>query len=1066
MMMMNQGANAQTIASADPNSLEGRYIVDTSQGKTSFIPSVNGSETASWTTHGVDNHSTENGILSDPSYHHDQQTQQPARNAQDSLNMASLSSSSTQGTTSAVQDYSSYAAYNPTDPYGYGSSGYSTSYYNNGYQQQTNHSYSQQQPNHSYSQQQPSHSYPSTVGSYQNTGAPYQPLSSFQNTGSYTGTTSYSTTYYNPGDYQTAGGYTSSGFNNQTPLWNDPSYANYTSQQYSTYAPDTTSAYGSSTAASTSMNNEQHYKQWADYYSQTEVICAPGTEHLSAATKTNQGSAMSGVYPTSSTQPASSFTPASWRTESVSSDLPSLQTSATISTAHDGWKQGVPSFQNHHASPMQPNFQYSLDSKASYDNFQDQQQQTAPQGPNSQFPAAHQVTQSYQSPLPNAPSLDTRRVNMMQIPTNPRIASNLALGLSKTDKDGSMTDAAAKPAYISISMPKPNNKVLSNDTTISMLKPGKFPISLCRYVERAFNRCKDETQSVACQAIMKEIITKATANGTLSTLDWDVEPLFSIPNSEAVNVESSQYSSPVPKYKRSPTRRSKSRWEPLPEEKSVDKSVSISNDIVKYGGWARKAPSANSESKENAVNNLKFSLLEQKLPSKNNQRPAKRQHHADGLNASNNDASSDSDKEQSLTAYYSSAKSIANTPEEKKRRESRSKRFEKGQGYRTEVNHFKPKNAGAGNLYSRRASALMLSKSLDDSGSKAVEDIDWDALTVKGTCQEIEKRYLRLTSAPDPSTVRPEEVLEKALLMVHNSQKNYLYKCDQLKSIRQDLTVQRIQNQLTVKVYETHARLALEAGDLPEYNQCQSQLKTLYAEGIEGCHMEFAAYNLLCVILHSNNNRDLVSSMSRLVTFAQLVGYTDAHCWTLAELEFDYSDALRSELPFCCILGFLMCKVHSRLNEGTKKDKAVKHALAVRAAVTSGNYVMFFRLYKEAPNLNTCLMDLYVEKMRYRAVSCMSRSYRPTIPVSYIAQVLGFSSTSDGNDEDSDGSGLEDCVEWMKAHGACLTTDNNGEMQLDTKASSSSLYMPEPEDAVAHGDANLAVNDFLTRTPL
>jgi hypothetical protein len=47
--------------------------------------------------------------------------------------------------------------------------------------------------------------------------------------------------------------------------------------------------------------------------------------------------------------------------------------------------------------------------------------------------------------------------------------------------------------------------------------------------------------------------------------------------------------------------------------------------------------------------------------------------------------------------------------------------------------------------------------------------------------------------------------------------------------------------------------------------QCQSQLKTLYAEGIEGCHMEFSAYNLLSVILHSNNNRDLLSSMSRFV---------------------------------------------------------------------------------------------------------------------------------------------------------------------------------------------------------
>lgn len=47
--------------------------------------------------------------------------------------------------------------------------------------------------------------------------------------------------------------------------------------------------------------------------------------------------------------------------------------------------------------------------------------------------------------------------------------------------------------------------------------------------------------------------------------------------------------------------------------------------------------------------------------------------------------------------------------------------------------------------------------------------------------------------------------------------------------------------------------------------QCQSQLKALYAEGIEGCDMEFAAYNLLCAILHSSNNRDLLSSMSRSV---------------------------------------------------------------------------------------------------------------------------------------------------------------------------------------------------------
>ncbi|KAL2667853.1 hypothetical protein AAZV13_01G092600 [Glycine max] len=70
-----------------------------------------------------------------------------------------------------------------------------------------------------------------------------------------------------------------------------------------------------------------------------------------------------------------------------------------------------------------------------------------------------------------------------------------------------------------------------------------------------------------------------------------------------------------------------------------------------------------------------------------------------------------------------------------------------------------------------------------------------------------------------------------------------------------------------LQVYETQARLALEFGDLFKYNQCQSHLQTLYVEGIEGSDMEFSAYNLLCVIMHSNNNRDLVSSIARLAPY-------------------------------------------------------------------------------------------------------------------------------------------------------------------------------------------------------
>ncbi|KAL6853623.1 hypothetical protein ACP4OV_019652 [Aristida adscensionis] len=150
------------------------------------------------------------------------------------------------------------------------------------------------------------------------------------------------------------------------------------------------------------------------------------------------------------------------------------------------------------------------------------------------------------------------------------------------------------------------------------------------------------------------------------------------------------------------------------------------------------------------------------------------------------------------------------------------------------------------------------------------------------------------------------------------------------------------------------------------------------------------------------------------------------------------------------------------LPKEAKQDATVKHARDVRSAVSSGNYVLFFKLYRMAPNLNSCLMDLYVELMRFEAIKCMSKSYRPTVPVRYAARILGFLGTNevcDANGTD----GLEECEEWLKAHGAVLSVDNNGDLQIDTKVSCTSLYMPKPENAVSHGDASLAVDDFLAR---
>lgn len=140
-------------------------------------------------------------------------------------------------------------------------------------------------------------------------------------------------------------------------------------------------------------------------------------------------------------------------------------------------------------------------------------------------------------------------------------------------------------------------------------------------------------------------------------------------------------------------------------------------------------------------------------------------------------------------------------------------------------------------------------KASDTSG-----ELDWDDLKIVGTCTELEKKYLRLTSAPNPDTVRPEHILRQAYNKIYKfwiankgtANHNYLYLWEQFKALRQDLMVQSIRNKLTVEVYETHARICLEERDLSEFNQCQTQLIQLYDnEEFRTNYTEFTAYRFL-----------------------------------------------------------------------------------------------------------------------------------------------------------------------------------------------------------------------------
>lgn len=115
------------------------------------------------------------------------------------------------------------------------------------------------------------------------------------------------------------------------------------------------------------------------------------------------------------------------------------------------------SVQAHYPVPPQNHYQSPQETKPLYETpFQGHQRATYPQELNSQS-SIHQAPLGYRQPTQTTPSVDTQRVSKVQIPTNPRIASNLPSGFTKMDKDSSAAGATQRPAYVSVSMPKPKD---------------------------------------------------------------------------------------------------------------------------------------------------------------------------------------------------------------------------------------------------------------------------------------------------------------------------------------------------------------------------------------------------------------------------------------------------------------------------------------------------------------------------------------------------------------------------------------------------------------------------------
>ncbi|KRX07027.1 hypothetical protein PPERSA_07190 [Pseudocohnilembus persalinus] len=120
---------------------------------------------------------------------------------------------------------------------------------------------------------------------------------------------------------------------------------------------------------------------------------------------------------------------------------------------------------------------------------------------------------------------------------------------------------------------------------------------------------------------------------------------------------------------------------------------------------------------------------------------------------------------------------------------------------------------------------------------------------IVGINQNLTKTYVRSMQEPEISEIRPEQVLKKSLKHILTKWKNqevdYNYMQDQFRSIRQDLVVQRIKNEFTVKVCEHNARICIEGRDILQFLECCTTLFELYNEGVQGNQEEFLSYKMV-----------------------------------------------------------------------------------------------------------------------------------------------------------------------------------------------------------------------------
>ncbi|EKE42059.1 hypothetical protein ENUP19_0037G0032 [Entamoeba nuttalli] len=222
---------------------------------------------------------------------------------------------------------------------------------------------------------------------------------------------------------------------------------------------------------------------------------------------------------------------------------------------------------------------------------------------------------------------------------------------------------------------------------------------------------------------------------------------------------------------------------------------------------------------------------------------------------------------------------------------------------------------------------------------------------IVGCSKSLEKSYYRLKGEPKLDEIRNEETLKTALnfvLMKYKKNKDYAYLCDQLKGIRQDITVQRINNDFTVLVYKVHAKYSIQHKDVSEFNQCISVLMHLFKE------LQYPAED---------------ESVLMFTSFQIL-----------------YTAYVNSLFQFKAIV--------DTLPETVKANIGIQIAINVSIAYFNDDPYTFFIIYKRAPKLLKKVIYSIIERMQFKTIQMICLSYRPSISLKKLKDDLCFDSLS------------------------------------------------------------------------